>query len=159
MQGDTDEVFFGEGTGGSRSMTLAGAAFHDATDKIVDKARAIAAHMLEVARDDIEFEDGVFSTSKTNRTLTVKEIAVASLNPANLPHRHGARPERDRGLQRHRSPTIPNGCHVCEVEIDRETGETQIVRYSVVDDVGTVINPSCCTARSTAASRKGPARR
>jgi aerobic carbon-monoxide dehydrogenase large subunit len=140
VQGDTDEVFFGEGTGGSRTMTLAGSAFHDATSKIVDKARLIAAHMLQVAADDLKFEDGVFSTSQTNRTLSVKEIAVASLNPANLPA--GMEP----GLSAtavYNAPVanFPNGCHVCEVEIDRETGETQIVRYSVVDDVGTVVNP------------------
>ncbi len=140
VQGDTDELFFGEGTGGSRSMTLAGSAFHNATGKIVDKARTIAAHMLEIGEDDLKFEDGVFSTSKTNRTLSIKEIAIASINPANLPA--GMEP----GLMAtavYNAPVAnyPNGCHICEVEIDCETGETQIVRYSVVDDVGTVINP------------------
>jgi carbon-monoxide dehydrogenase large subunit len=140
VQGDTDEIFFGEGTGGSRSMTLAGSAFHNATDKIVDKARAIAAHMLQVSEDDLKFEDGVFSTAKTNRTLSVKEIAIASINPANLPA--GMEP----GLMAtavYQAPVAnyPNGCHICEVEIDHDTGETQIVRYSVVDDVGTVMNP------------------
>ena len=140
LQGDTDEVFFGEGTGGSRTMTLAGSAFHDATTKIVDKARAIAAHMLQVEADDLKFEDGVFSTSKTNRTLSVKEIAVASLNPNNLPT--GMEPGLMATAVFNASvANFPNGCHVCEVEIDRETGETKIVRYSVVDDVGTVINP------------------
>jgi carbon-monoxide dehydrogenase large subunit len=140
MQGDTDEIFFGEGTGGSRSMTLAGSAFHNATDKIVEKARAIAAHMLQVSGGELKFEDGVFSTSKTNRTLSVKELAIASINPDNLPA--GMEP----GLMAtavYNAPVAnyPNGCHICEVEIDRDTGETQIVRYSVVDDVGTVINP------------------
>ncbi|HZD88520.1 MAG TPA: xanthine dehydrogenase family protein molybdopterin-binding subunit [Pseudolabrys sp.] len=140
IQGDTDELFFGEGTGGSRSMTMAGSAFLGATDKIVDKARAIAAHMLDVAAEDLKFEDGVFSTAKTNRTLSVKEIAIASLNPENLPA--GMEP----GLMAtsvYNAPVAnyPNGCHICEIEIDRETGETQIVRYSVVDDVGTVMNP------------------
>ncbi len=140
VQGDTDEIFFGEGTGGSRSMTLAGSAFHNATEKVVEKARAIAAHMLQVAEDDLKFEEGVFSTSKTNRTLSVKEIAIAAINPANLPA--GMEP----GLMAtavYNAPVAnyPNGCHICEVEIDRDTGETQIVRYSVVDDVGTVMNP------------------
>jgi len=69
VQGDTDQVFFGEGTGGSRSATLAGSAFHQATDKIVHKARGIAALMLKVDGSDLKFEDCVFSTSKTNRTL------------------------------------------------------------------------------------------
>lgn len=140
VQGDTDQVFFGEGTGGSRSATLAGSAFHLATEKIVAKARAIAARMLDVDETDLRFDEGVFSTSKTNRTLTVKEIAVAVLDPKNLPQ--GMEP----GLFAtavYNAPVAnyPNGCHVCEVEIDRDTGQTQIVRYSVVDDVGTVINP------------------
>ncbi len=140
VQGDTDELFFGEGTGGSRSMTLAGSAFHDATAKVVDKARVIAAHMLQVSSDDLKFEDGVFSTAKTNRTLSVKEIAIGSLDPSNLPA--GMEPGLSAtAVYNATVANFPNGCHVCELEIDRETGETRIVRYSVVDDVGTVINP------------------
>jgi carbon-monoxide dehydrogenase large subunit len=140
VQGDTDEVFFGEGTGGSRSSSLAGSAFHLATEKIVTKARAIAAHMLQVAESDLKYDEGVFSSSATNRTLTVKEIAVASLEPKNLPK------DMEPGLVAtsiYNAPVAnyPNGCHICEVEIDRETGKTQIVRYNVVDDVGTVLNP------------------
>jgi carbon-monoxide dehydrogenase large subunit len=140
IQGDTDQVFFGEGTGGSRSATLAGSAFHLATEKIVAKARTIAAKLLDVGESDLKYDEGVFSTNTTNRTLTMKEIAVASLEPKNLPA--GMEP----GLIAtavYNAPiaNYPNGCHVCEVEIDRETGQTQIVRYSVVDDVGTVINP------------------
>jgi carbon-monoxide dehydrogenase large subunit len=140
VQGDTDRVFFGEGTGGSRSMTLAGSAFHTATEKVVAKARAIAAHVLQVDGQDLKFADGVFSTPKTNRTLTIKEIARESLDPAKLPQ--GMEP----GLSAtaiYSAPVnnYPNGCHICEVEIDRETGKTDIVRYSVVDDVGTVLNP------------------
>jgi aerobic carbon-monoxide dehydrogenase large subunit len=140
VQGDTDQVFFGEGTGGSRSSSLAGSAFHLATEKIVTKARAIAAHMLGVEAEDLKFDEGVFSSSKTNRTLTVKEIAVASLEPKNLPK------DMEPGLVAtsiYSAPVAnyPNGCHICEVEIDRETGKTEIVRYNVVDDVGTVLNP------------------
>jgi len=141
VQGDTDQVFFGEGTGGSRSSTMGGSAFHLATEKIVTKARAIAAHMLQVAPDDLRFDDGVFSTNKTNRTLSIKELAAASLEPKNLPK------DMEPGLfatSVYSAPiaNYPNGCHVCEVEIDRDTGQVQIVRYSVVDDVGTVLNPN-----------------
>jgi carbon-monoxide dehydrogenase large subunit len=140
IQGDTDEVFYGEGTGGSRSATLAGSAFFMATEKVVKKARAIAAHMLRVDESDLNFEEGVFSTSKTNRTLTIKELAGAALNPANLPL--GLEP----GLTQtavYQAPVnnYPNGCHICEVEIDRETGGVDILRYSVVDDFGTMLNP------------------
>ncbi|MBX6328646.1 MAG: xanthine dehydrogenase family protein molybdopterin-binding subunit [Pseudolabrys sp.] len=139
IQGDTDEVFFGEGAGGSRSATLAGSAFHLAAEKIVAKARLIAAHMLKVQESELSFEEGVFSTPRTNRALSIKELAVASLEPQNLP------PGVEPGLSAsavYAAPVAnyPNGCHICEVEIDRETGETRIVRYTVVDDVGTVLN-------------------
>ncbi|AXK80255.1 xanthine dehydrogenase family protein molybdopterin-binding subunit [Pseudolabrys taiwanensis] len=140
IQGDTDEVFFGEGTGGSRSSSLAGSAFHLATEKIVTKARAIAAHMLQIEEADLKFDEGVFSSTKTNRTLTIKELAAAALEPKNVPK--GMEP----GLLANAIYTAPvanypNGCHICEVEIDPETGKTDIVRYNVVDDVGTVLNP------------------
>jgi carbon-monoxide dehydrogenase large subunit len=140
IQGDTDQVFYGEGTGGSRSATLAGSAFHLATEKVVTKARAIAATMLKVEEAELKFDEGVFSTSKTNRTLSVKEIAAASFDTANLPS--GMEP----GLFAtavYKAPVnnYPNGCHICELEIDRETGKVEITRYSVVDDFGTVLNP------------------
>ncbi len=140
VQGDTDEVFYGEGTGGSRSATLAGSAFHMATEKIVTKALAIAAHMLKVDRADLKFDEGVISTSKTNRTLTVKEIAAASFDRSNLPE------DLEPGLFAtavYQAPVnnYPNGCHICELEIDRETGGVEITRYTVVDDFGTVLNP------------------
>jgi carbon-monoxide dehydrogenase large subunit len=140
VQGDTDQVFFGEGTGGSRSATMAGSAFYLATEKIVAKARAIAAHLLKVDETDLKFEDGVFSSNKTNQTLTIKEIAKDSINPAKLPK--GVEP----GLIAtavYTAPVAnyPNGCHICELEIEQETGKVEIVRYSVVDDVGTVLNP------------------
>ncbi len=140
IQGDTDEVFFGEGTGGSRSATLAGSAFFMATEKVANKARAVAAHMLQVDESDLKFDEGVFSTSKTNRTLTIKELAGAALDPKNLPQ--GMEP----GLTQtavYQAPVnnYPNGCHIAEVEIDRETGKVDLVRYSVVDDFGTMLNP------------------
>jgi len=140
IQGDTDEVFYGEGTGGSRSSSLAGSAFYLATEKIVTKARAIAAHMLKVDESDLKFDEGVFSTNKTNRTLSIKEIAVAAHDPKNLPEGMEA------GLIAtavYKAPVnnYPNGCHICELEIERETGKVAITRYNVVDDFGTVLNP------------------
>jgi aerobic carbon-monoxide dehydrogenase large subunit len=140
VQGDTDQVFYGEGTGGSRSATLAGSAFHLATEKVVTKARAIAAHMLKVEQSDLKFDAGVFSTNKTNLTLSMKEIAIASLDIANLPK------DMEPGLFAtavYNAPVnnYPNGCHICELEIDRDTGKVDITRYSVVDDFGIVLNP------------------
>ncbi|MGA9082530.1 MAG: xanthine dehydrogenase family protein molybdopterin-binding subunit [Pseudolabrys sp.] len=140
VQGDTEEVFYGEGTGGSRSATMAGSAFLMATEKVVEKAKAIVAHALKVDVADVNFADGVFSSSKSNRTLTIREVAVDANSPAKLPA------TMEPGLFAtavYKAPVnnYPNGCHVCEIEIDRETGEAEIVRYSVVDDVGTVLNP------------------
>ena len=140
VQGDTDDVFFGEGTGGSRTATMAGSAFAMATQKVIAKARLIAAHALKVPADDVKFADGVFSSPKTNQTMTIKEVAAAAANPAKIPK------DMEPGLIAtavYKAPVnnYPNGCHVCEVEIDLETGVCDIVRYSVVDDVGTVLNP------------------
>jgi carbon-monoxide dehydrogenase large subunit len=140
LQGDTDLVFFGEGTGGSRSATLAGSAFHVAAEKIVTKAKAIAAHMLKVAAEEVNFADGMFSSPKTNQTVTIKEVAKQAAQPAKLPK------GMEGGListavYNAETENFPNGCHVCELEIDPETGTVELVRYSVVDDVGTVLNP------------------
>ena len=140
VQGDTDEVFYGEGTGGSRTSTMSSAAFQMATDKVIEKAKVIAAHALKIDVSDVNFAEGVFSSPKTNRTMTIKDVAIDSANPAKIPA------SMEPGLFAtavYKAPVqnFPNGCHVCEVEIDRETGVVDIVRYSVVDDVGTVLNP------------------
>jgi len=131
VQGDTDQVFVGEGTGGSRSATIGGSAVAGAVDRIITKGKAIAAHLLKVDAADINFADGVFSSPKTNRTLTIKDVAKEAMDPTKLPK------GMDVGLiatATYSAPVqnFPNGCHICEVEI---------MRYSVVDDVGTVINP------------------
>jgi carbon-monoxide dehydrogenase large subunit len=140
IQGDTDQVFFAEGTGGSRSATFSGSAFTLAAEKIETKAKAVAAHMLKVDLADIKFADGVFSSQKTNQTLTIKEVAKASIDPKNLPE--GMEVGLiEKAIYRGKVASYPNGCHVCELEIDEETGEVEILRYNVVDDVGTVINP------------------
>jgi aerobic carbon-monoxide dehydrogenase large subunit len=140
IQGDTDQVFVGEGTGGSRSATLGGSAVDIAAQRITTKGKAIAAHLLQLDTADVNFADGVFSSPKTNRTLTIKEVAQEAMEPTKLPK------DMDVGLiatATYVAPVqnFPNGCHICELEIDEDTGEVEIVRYSVVDDVGTVINP------------------
>jgi aerobic carbon-monoxide dehydrogenase large subunit len=138
IQGDTDQVFFGEGTGGSRTSAIGGSALRVATDKVIDKARKIAAHVMKV--DDLDFHEGIFTSRSTNRTLSVQEIAKASLDPKNVPE--GV----ELGLNvsavyNAKVQNYPNGTHVCELEIDEETGQVQLVGYTVVDDVGNVINP------------------
>src|SRR5262249_7176551 len=125
---------------GSRTATIGSSAFHMATEKITTKARAIAAHMLSVAEQEEKFADGIFSSPGTNRTLTMKDVAKEAANPAKLP----------KGMEGGLAATavynaevenVPNGCHICELEIDPDTGTVEILRYSVVDDVGTVLNP------------------
>src|SRR5215212_8525912 len=140
VQGDTEKVAIGEGTGGSRSATLGGSAVLLATEKIVTKAKAIAAHLLEAAEADIDLADGVFRIAGTDRTVPLADIAGAAWEPRNLPD--GMEPGLVAGAAfAAKDQNFPNGCHICELEIDPETGEVEIVRYSVVDDVGTVINP------------------
>ncbi len=140
LQGDTAAISFGRGTGGSRSMPVGGAALAHAADKLIAKGRRIAAHLFEAAEADVEFADGVFSVSGTDRRLGIEEVARAAFDPAR--QAPGVEPGFDEsGHFTPPQPTFPNGCHVCEVEIETETGHIEITRYLVVDDFGTVINP------------------
>ncbi|MBT5569664.1 MAG: xanthine dehydrogenase family protein molybdopterin-binding subunit [Alphaproteobacteria bacterium] len=138
--GDTDLVHHGKGTFGSRSISVGGAALQRASEKIIDRARKIAAHLLEAAEDDITFEDGVFTVSGTDREITLIEVAKASYQAAKMPR------ELEIGLSESAiilppGPTYPNGCHVSEVEIDPDTGVVEMITYTVVDDVGVALNP------------------
>jgi carbon-monoxide dehydrogenase large subunit len=140
VEGDTDAVAYGAGSFGSRSAAIGGAALWFAADKVIAKGKRIAAHLLEAAEADVAFAAGRFSIAGTDRGMTLKEVARASFAFAALPA--GIEP----GLFEHAtfSPvqeTFPNGTHVCEVEIDPETGGIELVNYIVVDDVGTEINP------------------
>ena len=141
IDGDTDRVAFGIGTMGSRSTVIGGSALHNASLKIEAKARKIAAHQLEASEADIEFQDGIFRVSGTDREISLKDVAKASFLPAKLP------PGLEPGLYETATfapdqDTYPNGSHVCEVEIDPETGTVEILGYKVVDDVGIMINPT-----------------
>jgi aerobic carbon-monoxide dehydrogenase large subunit len=140
IDGDTDRVAFGMGSNGSRSMVVGGSAVTLAAGKVIDKGKRLAAHLLEAAEADIEFADGKFTVVGTDRDISLIQVARASFQPARLPR--GMEP----GLYEHATfaperPTFPNGCHICEVEVDPETGTVRLVNYVVVDDVGTVINP------------------
>jgi carbon-monoxide dehydrogenase large subunit len=140
VSGDSDKVAYGQGTGGSRSATIGGSALLMAVNKVEAKARAIAAHLMEAAVADVEFKEGTFTIAGTDRKVGIKEVAKAAADPKNLPA--GMEP----GLVEsavYAAPIMnfPNGVHVIEVEIDEETGVIKIVRYNVVDDVGTVLNP------------------
>src|SRR5712672_2122249 len=140
LQGDTAAISFGRGTGGSRSIPVGGASLVQAADKLIAKGRRIAAHQFEAAEADVEFADGVFSVTGTDRRLGIEEVARAAFDPTR--QAPGVEPGFDEsGHFTPRQPTFPNGCHVCEVEIEPDTGHIDIVRYLVVDDFGTVINP------------------
>ncbi|MGH7094328.1 MAG: xanthine dehydrogenase family protein molybdopterin-binding subunit, partial [Stellaceae bacterium] len=140
IDGDTDRVAFGIGTNGSRSTVIGGSAVFIAADKIIAKGRRLAAHLLEAAEADIEFGDGSFTVAGTDRGVALADVAKAAFRANNLP------PGLEGGLYETGTfaPsdfTYPNGSHVCELEIDPDTGALEIVNYVVVDDVGTVVNP------------------
>jgi aerobic carbon-monoxide dehydrogenase large subunit len=140
VQGDTDRIASGHGTGGSASLPIGGAALDIAMTKVIEKARRIAGHLLETAEADIEFSEGVFTVSGTDRRIALHIVAAAAHDPAKLPP--GVAPGlADRGLFKPSGPTFPNGCHICEVEVDPETGAFDILRYTLVHDFGRVLNP------------------
>ena len=142
VHGDTDRIPFGMGTYGSRSLPVGGTALVRAMDKVVAKGRKIAAHALEASPDDVEFADGAFSVSGTDRSLTFAEVAGAAYVPHNYPLE-----ELEPGLEEtaYFDPpnfTFPSGCYACEAEVDPDTGAVSIERFTAVDDFGVLINPN-----------------
>ncbi len=141
IHGDTASVPFGMGTYGSRSLAVGGSAITKACDKIVEKGRKIAAHIMEASLEDIEYDGGTFTVAGTDKTMGMAEIAFAAYVPANYPL-----DELEPGLDENAfydpsNFTYPAGCHLCEVEIDPDTGEVEIVKFTAVDDFGNIINP------------------
>ena len=141
VHGDTAQIPFGMGTYGSRSLAVGGSAIARAVEKIVDKARKIAAHALEASEADIDFEAGEFRVRGTDRSIAFGNVALT----AYVPH-HYPLDVLEPGLDETAfydpvNFTFPGGCHICEVEVDPETGRTQIVNWNAVDDFGKVINP------------------
>jgi len=140
IDGDTDRVAFGMGTMGSRSTVIGGTALWMAADKVIAKGRKIAAKLLEAAEADLTFADGRFAVAGTDRGVGLKEVARAAFQPGQLPP--GLEPGLyETGTFVPKQDTWPNGTHICEVEIDPDTGAVTLDRYALVDDVGTVINP------------------
>jgi carbon-monoxide dehydrogenase large subunit len=141
VHGDTDKVQFGMGTYGSRSGAVGMSAIVKALDKVEAKAKKVAAHMLEAAEGDIEFKDGKFTVAGTDKSAAWGEV---SLN-AYIAHKFSGQ-ELEPGLKEGAfydptNFTFPAGCHICEVEIDPDTGQTEIVKFTAVDDFGVLINP------------------
>lgn len=138
VQGDSEVVKHGGGTGGSRSLLMGGVAINRGADVLIEKGRQLAGQLLEAAVADIEFADGTFSIVGTDRRLSLRELAEA-LAQNRIAGAEG--PLSGTGDYRAEALTYPNGCHVCEVEVDEETGTPRVTRYVVVDDFGKVVNP------------------
>jgi carbon-monoxide dehydrogenase large subunit len=140
VQGDTDRVPTGEGTVGSRSMAIGGSAICQTTERVIDSGRTIAGELLEAADTDIEFEGGIYRVAGTDRSVSLADAALASFDDDTRPQ--GVEPGLASSERfQPEDGTFPNGCHICEVEVDPETGVIEILRYTIEDDVGNVINP------------------
>ncbi len=140
VQGDSDQLLAGGGTGGSRSMMNSGGAIVEASAKVIEQGKVIASHVLETAVADIEFANGRFTVAGTDRGIGIMELADKLRAGAKLP------PDCPQSLDvshvsNGQPSAFPNGCHVAEVEVDPQTGEIEVVKYTSVNDFGTVINP------------------
>jgi len=141
VHGDTGRVLFGMGTYGSRSLAVGGTAIVKALDKIVAKGKKIAAHLLEAAEADIEFKDGKFTVAGTDKGKAFGEVALAAYVPHNYPLDKLEPGLNETAFYDPTNFTFPAGTHICEVEIDPDTGTTQIVNFTACDDFGNIINP------------------
>jgi carbon-monoxide dehydrogenase large subunit len=141
VHGDTGKMDFGLGTYGSRSLSVGGSALAVAADKVVEKGRKIAAHLLEGDVDNIDFEDGEFRLKESNRSKTFQEIAFAAYVPHDYPIEELEPGLTEKAFYDPVNFTYPAGTHICEVEIDPETGVTEITKFTAVDDFGNIINP------------------
>lgn len=139
QQNDSDLVRMGNGTGGSRSITASGQAIVEASDLVIAKGKAAAAHLMEASEADIEFEDGRFTIAGTDRSIDIMELSQR-MRDGKLPEGAPDTLDVDHAGSDVQS-TFPNGCHVAEVEIDPDTGVLTIARYSAVNDFGTIVNP------------------
>lgn len=140
VEGDTSKLSWGSGTGAARTATLCGTVVFQAAEKTRERGRRIAAHMMETTPEDVSFEDGTYFAKGTNRSVTFDEVVKTAFNPAKMPK------DMEFGMFEtaawtSTSSNIPNTFHVCEVEVDPDTGANQLTRYSVVYDVGVELNP------------------
>lgn len=141
VHGDTATSDYGLGTYGSRSLAVGGSAIVKAMDKIVAKGKKIAAHMMETTDDRVEFEDGLYKQVDSNQSLTFAEVAFSAYIPSDFPIDELEPGLSEKAFYDPNNFTYPAGTHICEVEIDPDTGVTDIVKFVAVDDFGHVINP------------------
>ena len=141
VHGDTAQIPFGQGTYGSRSLTVGGSAIFNGVTKIIDKGKKIAAHILEAPLEDIDFIDGFFKVGDSDRILAFKEVAFMAYVPGNYPLDVLEPGLEETAFYDPPNFTFPAGAHCCELEIDPETGVVEILNYNVGDDLGVIINP------------------
>jgi carbon-monoxide dehydrogenase large subunit len=141
VHGDTGRILFGMGTYGSRSLAVGATAIIKAVDKVVAKGRKIAAHLMEAAEADVEFADGAFKVAGTDKQVPFAQVALTAYVPHNYPHDKLEPGLNENAFYDPTNFTFPAGSHICEVEIDPDTGTTKIVAFTAVDDFGNVVNP------------------
>jgi carbon-monoxide dehydrogenase large subunit len=141
VQGDSDRLIMGGGSGGSKSLIHTGTAIVEAAAKIIERGKDAASHVLEAAASDIAFEQGNFVIVGTDRSVSIMDLAQKLRNGANLPDNAPKSLDTDHVSDGPSASTFPNGCHIAEVEVDPETGHVDVVKYSCVNDFGTVVNP------------------
>jgi carbon-monoxide dehydrogenase large subunit len=141
VHGDTSKILFGMGTYGSRSIAVGGTAIVKAMDKVVNKGKKIAAHLLEAAESDIEFKEGFFQVAGTDKKKAFAEIALTAYVPHNYPHDKLEPGLNENAFYDPTNFTFPAGSYICEVEVDPETGQVKIEKWVAVDDFGKIINP------------------
>src|SRR5215470_10053956 len=141
VQGDSDRLVMGGGSGGSKSLMHSGTALIEASAKVVEQGRQIASHVLEAAASDIEFKAGRFVVAGTDAAISIMALAEKLRSGINLPESVPSSLDVQHVSDGPSASTFPNGCHVCEVEVDPETGVIEVVKYSCANDFGTVVNP------------------
>ena len=140
IQANTFEIRLGSGHGGARSMHMGAATMILAVEEVIGKAKSVAAVLLQAELDELSFKNGSFTSGSGNRSVTLKEVAIAARDNRIAPHLEGM--GLDTFTKRENAPfTFPNGCHAAEVEIDPETGSVTLIKYIMVDDYGSLVNP------------------
>jgi carbon-monoxide dehydrogenase large subunit len=141
VEGDSDRMSFGGGSGGSRSVMFVGAALTESSAIVIERGRQIASHLLEASPDDIEFRAGRFTIAGTDRSLELLDLAARLRSDLKLPDGLPTSLDVDHVVKNPVPSAFPNGCHIAEVELDPDTGATHVVRYTAVNDLGTIVNP------------------
>ena len=141
VEGDSDAMSYGNGSGGSRSVMYAGAALTESAKLVIERGKQIASHVLEASESDIEFKAGRFTIAGTDRSIGLMELAERLHGGLKLPEGAPNSLDVDHVGEQKIPSAFPNGCHIAEVEVDPDTGAAQVVNYSAVNDLGTVINP------------------